>query len=44
MALTKFKLSHQFKNNNKMQGNVKLILATGFECVYAVAALYFSIC
>ena len=40
MALTKFKLSRQFKNNKKMQGNVKLILATGFECVYAVAALY----
>ena len=43
-ALTKFKLSRQFKNNNKTQGNVKLILATGFEFVYAVAALYFSIC
>ena len=35
-ALTKFKPSCQFRNINKTQGNVKLILATGFEFVFAL--------
>ena len=43
---TKFKPSRQKKfqiyNNDKKQGNVKLFLATGFEFLYAVTALYFS--
>ena len=42
-ALSKFKLSRQFRNNNKMQGNVKFILVTEFEFVYAIAALYFIV-
>ena len=32
------------KNNNKTHGNVKLFLATGFELVYAIIAVYFSTC
>ena len=36
------KVSHLEENSNKKQGNEKLLLATEFEFVYDITAVYFS--